>query len=58
MRRGFVWASALGLLVACKAKPPEPLHVAAAADLAPVATDVLPAGSMADRWDVAVATTG
>ena len=43
MRSGFVWVSALALLVACKGKPPEPLHVAAAADLAHAFAEITPA---------------
>jgi molybdate transport system substrate-binding protein len=43
VRRGIAWASALALLVACRRKPPEPLHVAAAADLAHAFSEISPA---------------
>jgi molybdate transport system substrate-binding protein len=43
MTQGVAWAGALALLVACKGKPPEPLHVAAAADLAHAFAEITPA---------------
>ncbi len=43
MQCGVRWVSGLALLVSCKGKPPEPLHVAAAADLAHAFIEITPA---------------
>src|ERR1700748_377741 len=42
-RRGLAWLGALAVLGACKAKPPAPLRVAAAADLAHAFAEITPA---------------
>jgi molybdate transport system substrate-binding protein len=43
MLKGFVWVSVVALLGACRAKPTEPLRIAAAADLAHAFDEITPA---------------